>query len=56
MEIVGGTKSPGLGSKPQAVWFRELVSEGDAGVMEHSGKLVLLFEILQMAEDLQDKV
>ncbi|XP_041656865.1 transcriptional regulator ATRX-like isoform X2 [Cheilinus undulatus] len=37
-------------------WFSSLLSEQDAKVMEHSGKLLLLFEILRMAEDLGDKV
>ncbi|XP_054482143.1 transcriptional regulator ATRX-like isoform X2 [Anoplopoma fimbria] len=37
-------------------WFKNLLSEEDAKIMEHSGKMVLLFEILRMAEDLEDKV
>ncbi|XP_073335195.1 transcriptional regulator ATRX-like isoform X2 [Pagrus major] len=37
-------------------WFKNLLSEGDAKILEHSGKMVLLFEILRMAEDLQEKV
>lgn len=37
-------------------WFKNLLSEGDAKILEHSGKMVLLFEILRMAEDLNDKV
>lgn len=37
-------------------WFKNLLSERDAKILEHSGKMVLLFEILRMAEDLGDKV
>ncbi|KAI4813930.1 hypothetical protein KUCAC02_003150 [Chaenocephalus aceratus] len=38
------------------VWFKGMVTEEDAKIMELSGKMVLLFEILRMAEDLGDKV
>ncbi|XP_069002853.1 transcriptional regulator ATRX-like [Embiotoca jacksoni] len=41
---------------PDECWFKNLLSESDARVLEHSGKMVLLFEILKMAEDLDDKV
>nr|XP_061801155.1 transcriptional regulator ATRX-like [Nerophis lumbriciformis] len=37
-------------------WFKNMLSQHDADIMEHSGKLVLLFEILRMAEALNDKV
>ncbi|XP_076606647.1 transcriptional regulator ATRX-like [Chaetodon auriga] len=37
-------------------WFKNLLSERDAKIREHSGKMVLLFEILRMAEALEDKV
>uniref|UniRef100_A0A3B4UQ36 DNA helicase n=1 Tax=Seriola dumerili TaxID=41447 RepID=A0A3B4UQ36_SERDU len=37
-------------------WYKSLLSEVDAKILEHSGKMVLLFEILRMAEDLGDKV
>ncbi|XP_070773018.1 transcriptional regulator ATRX-like [Enoplosus armatus] len=37
-------------------WFKSLISERDAKILEHSGKMVLLFEILRMAEDLDEKV
>ncbi|XP_034539868.1 transcriptional regulator ATRX-like [Notolabrus celidotus] len=37
-------------------WFSNMVSKRDAKIIEHSGKMVLLFEILRMAEDLGDKV
>ncbi|XP_037603550.1 transcriptional regulator ATRX-like [Sebastes umbrosus] len=48
-----------IGSKPQDLdegWFKSMLSEEDANIMELSGKMVLLFEILRMAEDLDDKV
>ncbi|XP_035999198.1 transcriptional regulator ATRX [Fundulus heteroclitus] len=41
---------------PKQPWYKHLLSESDAKIMEHSGKMVLLFEILQMAEDLEEKV
>ncbi|XP_019719517.1 transcriptional regulator ATRX-like [Hippocampus comes] len=37
-------------------WFKNMLSQHDAKILEHSGKLVLLFEILRMAEALNDKV
>ena len=37
-------------------WYRDLLTPSDALVLEHSGKMVLLFEILRMAEELGDKV
>ncbi|XP_077597568.1 transcriptional regulator ATRX-like isoform X2 [Stigmatopora nigra] len=37
-------------------WFQNMLSQHDANILEHSGKLVLLFEILRMAEALNDKV
>ncbi|XP_059207440.1 transcriptional regulator ATRX-like [Centropristis striata] len=46
-------------SRPQSSherWFKNLLSEEDANILEHSGKMVLLFEILRKAEDLNDKV
>ncbi|XP_041807750.1 transcriptional regulator ATRX-like isoform X2 [Chelmon rostratus] len=45
--------------RPQGLdedWFKNLLSDGDSRILEHSGKMVLLFEILRMAEDLKDKV
>ncbi|XP_038152964.1 transcriptional regulator ATRX-like isoform X2 [Cyprinodon tularosa] len=42
--------------RPAQAWYKHLLSEGDARIMEHSGKMVLLFEILRMAEDPGDKV
>lgn len=41
---------------PSVDWFKDLLSDTDASILEHSGKMVLLFEILRMAEELGDKV
>lgn len=41
---------------PQRCWFKNLLSESDAKIMEHSGKMVILFEILRMAENIGEKV
>nr|XP_061792923.1 transcriptional regulator ATRX [Nerophis lumbriciformis] len=41
---------------PTADWHKEFVSETDAEVLEHSGKITILFEILRMAEEVEDKV
>ncbi|XP_068181353.1 transcriptional regulator ATRX [Antennarius striatus] len=41
---------------PTADWHREFVTEADAEILEHSGKMMLLFEILRMAEEVEDKV
>ncbi|KAJ7995931.1 hypothetical protein DPEC_G00231820 [Dallia pectoralis] len=41
---------------PAADWFKEMLTDADAAILEHSGKMVLLFEILRMAEKLDDKV
>lgn len=44
---------------PQAVsseWWAQYLKEEDAHKMEHSGKLVLLFDILRMCEEIGDKV
>nr|XP_020454385.1 transcriptional regulator ATRX-like isoform X2 [Monopterus albus] len=48
-----------ISSRPQSLdehWYKSLVSERDAKILHHSGKMVLLFEILKMAENLEDKV
>ncbi|XP_034461776.1 transcriptional regulator ATRX-like [Hippoglossus hippoglossus] len=37
-------------------WYKSMLSESDATILQHSGKMVLLFEILRMAEDLDEKV
>ncbi|KAM4586706.1 transcriptional regulator ATRX [Fundulus diaphanus] len=44
------------GSPCSADWYKEFVTEADAEVLEHSGKITLLFEILRMAEEVEDKV
>ncbi|XP_049898300.1 transcriptional regulator ATRX isoform X1 [Epinephelus moara] len=41
---------------PSADWYKEFVTEADAEVLEHSGKMMLLFEILRMAEEVDEKV
>ncbi|XP_061595930.1 transcriptional regulator ATRX-like isoform X2 [Cololabis saira] len=41
---------------PDERWFKHLISQSDAEILEHSGKMVVLFKILQMAENLGDKV
>ncbi|KAI2657276.1 Transcriptional regulator ATRX [Labeo rohita] len=41
---------------PSPDWYKEFVTEPDSEVLEHSGKMVLLFEILRMAEEVEDKV
>uniref|UniRef100_A0A8C7G8N3 DNA helicase n=1 Tax=Oncorhynchus kisutch TaxID=8019 RepID=A0A8C7G8N3_ONCKI len=46
-------KNPGTRSPD---WHKEFVTEADSEILEHSGKMVLLFEILRMAEEVEDKV
>lgn len=41
---------------PTPDWHKEFVTEPDAEILEHSGKMMLLFEILRMAEEVEDKV
>lgn len=41
---------------PTPDWHKEFVTEADAEILEHSGKIVLLFEILRMAEEVDEKV
>uniref|UniRef100_A0A1A7W7G8 DNA helicase n=1 Tax=Iconisemion striatum TaxID=60296 RepID=A0A1A7W7G8_9TELE len=43
-------------SPSSADWHKEFVTEADAEILEHSGKIMLLFEILRMAEEVEDKV
>uniref|UniRef100_A0A8D2KY71 DNA helicase n=1 Tax=Varanus komodoensis TaxID=61221 RepID=A0A8D2KY71_VARKO len=50
-----GASSSEPGS-PAPDWYKDFVTEADAEVLEHSGKMILLFEILRMAEELGDKV
>lgn len=37
-------------------WWAEYFTEDDEHVMDHSGKLTVLFEILKMSEEIGDKV
>ncbi|XP_046873726.1 transcriptional regulator ATRX isoform X1 [Hypomesus transpacificus] len=48
--------SSGGPSSPSPDWHKEFVTEADSEILEHSGKMVLLFEILRMAEEVDDKV
>uniref|UniRef100_A0A8C7IKV9 DNA helicase n=1 Tax=Oncorhynchus kisutch TaxID=8019 RepID=A0A8C7IKV9_ONCKI len=41
---------------PAADWYKSMLSDSDATILGHSGKMVLLFEILRMAEELDDKL
>ncbi|TRZ02070.1 hypothetical protein DNTS_016491, partial [Danionella cerebrum] len=43
-------------ARREADWYLPFVTAADARVLEHSGKLKLLLEILQWAEELQEKV
>ncbi|XP_058631668.1 transcriptional regulator ATRX-like isoform X2 [Onychostoma macrolepis] len=55
-EISGGEAGFVVGNGPSANWYLPFVSAVDAKVLEHSGKLQLLLEILHWAEELEDKV
>uniref|UniRef100_A0A9J8AAA6 DNA helicase n=1 Tax=Cyprinus carpio carpio TaxID=630221 RepID=A0A9J8AAA6_CYPCA len=52
-EVRVSNSGPG---SPSPDWYKEFVTETDSEVLEHSGKMVLLFEILRMAEELEEKV
>eukprot|EP00063_Salmo_salar_P079125 XP_014053960.1 PREDICTED: transcriptional regulator ATRX-like [Salmo salar] len=52
-EEVRPASSPGTRSPD---WHKEFVTEADSEILEHSGKMVLLFEILRMAEEVDDKI
>uniref|UniRef100_A0A671LZB6 DNA helicase n=1 Tax=Sinocyclocheilus anshuiensis TaxID=1608454 RepID=A0A671LZB6_9TELE len=52
-EVRASNSGPG---SPSPDWYKEFVTETDSEVLEHSGKIVLLFEILRMAEELEEKV
>ncbi|XP_047462264.1 transcriptional regulator ATRX-like isoform X2 [Mugil cephalus] len=54
--VEGENADVSLRSQIDEGWYKNLLSDSDAKILEHSGKMVLLFEILRMAEDLQDKV
>ncbi|XP_029029698.1 transcriptional regulator ATRX-like [Betta splendens] len=53
---VEGAKTANGSMSSDEGWYKNLLSKGDAATIEHSGKMVLLFEILRMSEDLGDKV
>ncbi|KAM9849958.1 transcriptional regulator ATRX isoform 2-T2 [Aulostomus maculatus] len=52
-ELQPSGSAPG---SPGADWHKEFVTEADAEILEHSGKMVILFEVLRMAEEVEDKV
>ncbi|KAL0194302.1 hypothetical protein M9458_012598, partial [Cirrhinus mrigala] len=52
----GGQAGFVVGNGPSADWYLPFVTAADAKVLEHSGKLQLLLEILHWAEEMQDKV
>uniref|UniRef100_A0A8C1YR71 DNA helicase n=1 Tax=Cyprinus carpio TaxID=7962 RepID=A0A8C1YR71_CYPCA len=52
-EVRVSNSGPG---SPSPDWYKEFVTEADSEILEHSGKMVLLFEILRMAEELEEKV
>uniref|UniRef100_A0AAY4EP16 ATP-dependent helicase ATRX n=1 Tax=Denticeps clupeoides TaxID=299321 RepID=A0AAY4EP16_9TELE len=41
---------------PPMDWYKAFVTEDDTKIMQHSGKMVLLFEILRLSKEQQDKV
>ncbi|XP_041051360.1 transcriptional regulator ATRX isoform X8 [Carcharodon carcharias] len=50
---------PSAGSNPgspAADWYKEFITDADAEVLQHSGKMSLLFEILYMSEAIGEKV
>nr|XP_057919162.1 transcriptional regulator ATRX isoform X3 [Doryrhamphus excisus] len=56
-EVVEEPQSSGSApGSPTADWHKEFVTEADAEILEHSGKIMILFEILRMAEEVEDKV
>uniref|UniRef100_A0A667Y968 DNA helicase n=1 Tax=Myripristis murdjan TaxID=586833 RepID=A0A667Y968_9TELE len=51
------TRPSGSGpGSPSADWYKEFVTEADSEILDHSGKMLLLFEILRMAEEVDEKV
>ncbi|XP_065815177.1 transcriptional regulator ATRX isoform X1 [Labrus bergylta] len=58
-EPVEEEPAPHTGSTPGSPtpdWHKEFVTEADAEILSHSGKIMLLFEILRMAEEVDEKV
>uniref|UniRef100_A0A667Y8K6 DNA helicase n=1 Tax=Myripristis murdjan TaxID=586833 RepID=A0A667Y8K6_9TELE len=56
-EPVEETRPSGSGpGSPSADWYKEFVTEADSEILDHSGKMLLLFEILRMAEEVDEKV
>jgi hypothetical protein len=53
---LGKATSTSNQSSPAPDWYKDFVTDADAEILEHSGKMVLLFEILRMAEEIGDKV
>jgi transcriptional regulator ATRX len=43
-------------TRSEEQWWTKMIKEEDKTCIEHSGKLILLFEILNMAEQIGDKV
>ncbi|XP_032886020.1 transcriptional regulator ATRX isoform X3 [Amblyraja radiata] len=41
---------------PAADWYKEFVTDADAEILTHSGKMAILFEILHMSEAIGEKV
>eukprot|EP00066_Takifugu_rubripes_P020535 XP_011609801.1 PREDICTED: transcriptional regulator ATRX-like isoform X2 [Takifugu rubripes] len=56
--VSGSTEAPAVkgASDENKGWFRNLLTEADGKIMEHSGKMVLLFKILRLAAELEEKV
>ncbi|XP_066495974.1 transcriptional regulator ATRX isoform X2 [Tiliqua scincoides] len=52
----GKTSSLSNPGSPAPDWYKDFVTDADAEVLEHSGKMVLLFDILRLAEEIGDKV
>ncbi|XP_067903382.1 transcriptional regulator ATRX isoform X2 [Heterodontus francisci] len=50
---------PSAGSNPGSPapdWYKEFITDADAEILQHSGKMALLFEILYMSEAIGEKV
>ncbi|XP_040261176.1 transcriptional regulator ATRX isoform X2 [Bufo bufo] len=51
-----GKATPSTPGSPAPDWYKDFVTDADAEILEHSGKITLLFDILRMAEELGEKV